>query len=541
MLSFWLFRTAATRGHVPFIYLLLAGVLIANFLAFAGFQSAGYTWLNHDPTTAITGWYWVTAGAPIYHEVDAAPRYSVLYGPLVAIVYALFMKVVGPGMITAKLCGIIGTVAAVAVVAATLWRAAGARVAAVGVAYVLLVIGPFRELPFSKGEPYMLLATAAGVWAVVVPRRPLPTAILLALALGLAINIKAHAGLYFVPAAMLMYRRFGFAWTAASLLAAAPVVAAPFVLMENISLRNYLAWLRVAGRHGLAMSEFTRTCIAAAVICTPPIAAAVAVRMAAGGAGSFDDDMPRGSLDRFIRRHGLLIGCTSCVGLTIIAASKPGAGSHHLVPFAPLFAYVIADALRRLRERRDAAPAALEGGRRASLVLCDLALLGFIALTAVLTITREIPAVEELRRREPASRRILAELDDIMRRHADRRIAIGYGTPDPEAVFRFRQYLVYRGHPYLLDYNAYMDMKLAGVPLPPATLRAIAQCDIDVWLMPRDAAPFDWWDVYATDGSRLFPPELAEAFLRHYEVRDRTPHFDLWFCKGSRDSAKTGY
>src|SRR5688572_7870768 len=105
MSSLLLFHHAAARGGVSAIYLLLFVALLANFLVFAAVQSAGYTWLNHDPTTAITGWYWLTSGAPIYHDVDAAPRYSVLYGPLVAIIYALFMKVVGPGMITAKLCG----------------------------------------------------------------------------------------------------------------------------------------------------------------------------------------------------------------------------------------------------------------------------------------------------------------------------------------------------------------------------------------------------------------------------------------------------
>jgi hypothetical protein len=236
----------------------------------------------------------------------------------------------------------------------------------------------------------------------------------------------------------------------------------------------------------------------------------------------------------WLRHHAPVTGCVIGVITTIVVASKPGASSHHLLPFGPVFAWLIADAIKRAADGADAAPEPLALVERpgAIIVLCDLAMIMFIVFAAYPMVSRNAPVMRQMLADRARNQMILAEINEIERRHPGRRLAIGYGSPDDAGLFNFRQVLVYRGHPNLIDHNAYMDMKFAGLPLPEATLRAIDSCEVEIWLLPRDSRPFEWWNLYAPY-DELFPDALRAQFRARFEPREQTEHFDLWFCKSA--------
>ena len=54
-----------------------------------------------EPTVASIAWLF-DRGLPIYHAIDAAERYSHIYGPLAFMIPGWFLAAVGPSILTSK-------------------------------------------------------------------------------------------------------------------------------------------------------------------------------------------------------------------------------------------------------------------------------------------------------------------------------------------------------------------------------------------------------------------------------------------------------
>ena len=81
--------------------------------------------------------------------------------------------------------------------------------------------------------------------------------------------------------------------------------------------------------------------------------------------------------------------------------------------------------------------------------------------------------------------------------------------------------LVFHGHPLLIENVAFGDMLGVKIPIPAATVQALRDGYIQVWLIPKGQKPFPWISEEA----------FSQAFLQNYHLEESTAHFDVWTYK----------
>jgi len=125
----------------------------------------------------------------------------------------------------------------------------------------------------------------------------------------------------------------------------------------------------------------------------------------------------------------------------------------------------------------------------------------------------------------------IADLRRFTDQHPERRVAVGYaGT---SYLSHARPEVVFRTGDYLIDAPAVQEHRLSGLPLPESTMRAIAECRVEVWLIPQGAAPFAVPSAYPPEAlAEVFPEEFRRAFLGQYARTGEAGGFDVWACRG---------
>src|SRR6185437_13220032 len=170
-----------------------------------------------------------------------------------------------------------------------------------------------------RPDPFETLLVAAGVALAANP-------IALGLCIGLAVNFKIHAFIYFFPilAESLAARR----WQSLAIVAASAMVAfaLPF-LAPGLSLHDYLTGLlsQIGGRHP-SRADLAAILVPALLLGLPMAYPLVTQK--------------RGEPDRVYALAAL-----AALGLLFYPAAFPGAGPYHFLPLVP----VLADALSRLK------------------------------------------------------------------------------------------------------------------------------------------------------------------------------------------------
>jgi hypothetical protein len=208
--------------------------------------------------------------------------------------------------------------------------------------------------------------------------------------------------------------------------------------------------------------------------------------------------------------YGALVA--GIVGVAI-AASKPGAGPYHVMPFLPAVLYIVA--LQRLR---------VHGA--------------FVLAAVVVASVQQLYFIGVMRSDREADAAALADVNRFAQAEANRgrSIAMGYANARERVTF-VRPVLVFRGNRYPIDAPAVQEFEMSGLALPAATIDALRDCrEADVWLMPKGAAPFEGPNKYP---SMAFAPLFPEAFTRAFrEAYDRDAagdlnQFDVWRCRAA--------
>jgi hypothetical protein len=350
---------------------------------------------------------------------------------------------------------------------------------------------------WNRPDSTATLAAAAALLCSVVVRRAILCGLLVGLATGVLINLKITGPLYALPAFALLWAGRGRAALPAAIAAAAVTSAAPFFAYRNVSLGDYALWIRTSGANGLVFSSL-RDNVQWALFLMLPLAPA------------FLEGTRR-------PLRPMLIAIGIGMGATVVAASNPGAGPYHLLPFLPAIAYAAAAAhgdlptpARSSRTYRCAA-AAFVVSLGASAVL----------QTAYFT----------WRAGRGPGTAIVADLNGVLERHPGAAIEMGYSSTGEQSTF-LRPVLVFRQGRYFLDAPAIQEFQLSGLPWPTATTLALERCDIDVWLIPRGGEPFTLKNRYHSAGyAPLFPLHFRLAFANRYELVASTTYFDVWRCR----------
>ena len=216
-------------------------------------------------------------------------------------------------------------------------------------------------------------------------------------------------------------------------------------------------------------------------------------------------------------RRWLLAGLGVGMALVVLPASKPGAGSYHLLPFIPAVLYGVALGYDEAR-RSDQGDIVRIGSLAFAITA---AMVAFGQLTYFLwgaTLTRD--------------KDLAADIQRFADTHPAATIAMGYTAQD-EAFARPSPILVFRDGSYLLDALAIQEYQMSGLALPDATVRAIAECHVDTWLFAKSAEPFSARNKYPSSGyAPLFPDEFRRAFFNAYEHVSDTQYFQVWSCRG---------
>ena len=500
--------TAPASGLVPGGVLVCLSAIIMVHVGSALAYLVSPVYFDHiEPNVAIVSALF-NRGLPLFHELDAAPRYAMLYGPTQYLVNGLSYTVFGYSDFSFKLTGVVSLLAAYLITGAAIRRLpeAGFRDVLIGLGIFAVLALFFRNYTFwSKSDSMMLAFSALGVLSLFI-RSPVKAALLCGIALGITVNGKLHAAAYFLPLVALHYRQDG--WRSFFIIGCSSLVVAlaPFLVFANVSLLNYLALIQSAGRHGVSLGL---------VLLNSSYGLFMSLPLLCLGVCALRSGEHRG----WVRENILVIIATvSGVLLIAIVGAKPGSGTWHMLPFLPHTAVASVWAIKQM-EVREAELA----------TWFWLPFAGFLAAAFIKGLVGAYYGYAlALNFEKP--RMLIADVRSVIEVYPDKNIHMGYGDGSRNVLSFVRTQLVFAGNPYLLDTPALMDFDYSGVEIPPDTITAMNSDPDALWLIPKGQEPFlikNWFTRFQEDGY-LFKQTFRDNFHARFEMIDSTEYFDLW-------------
>lgn len=486
----------------------IATVIIAATLILSTVYARNWFLLDHGEATIVSLTWTLATGRPLYHALMAPERYSLLYGPALYLFYAAPLKFVAATVPVAKI-----TAAALVFLSFFIsWTGLssfGRRVALIAWVHLLLAWSFFGDLLiWIRADAILVFLISLTLWAAVSAPSWLAV-IVFGIGLGAAMNVKIHAILYFPPLVFIFLKRLGWKHAAAACIFGGAVALLPFVVLPNVSLANYLVWLKEATHHSLLIHTFWLNieylCFASlplfAILIWPTEASATSNR-------------------RWLlaERWNLLAFIASAIGICILG-SKGGAGPWHLIPLVPTISYFLVTLLKEWNAEMSSP----------TLPITPTSLMiGFAVYALLMMATKDFRAMERME--EYPSAQTVAEIRSVL--DANPNAAIGMGTAGNgtyQATW-FRTVVILAGEPYLLDPDTLMDMNFSHAPLPPATVAAVGGGVYDLWLIPKGETPFSMTS-YFENSPPVFAQPIQDAFFANYvrdESRSDLKIFDVW-------------
>jgi hypothetical protein len=498
-------------------WLPVSAVFLIAFVVFLGFSTFYLGYLDHVETNIASLAAAFGRGTPLYHDLASAQRYSLLYGPITYLPFTVALRLLGAKLLSLRLAVLLANVCLLVV----LWKCYRKRLDAPRAVLAVAAVVAFMM----SGEPYlfqirgdvlMVLAVSVGLFGVLSCSR-WTSSVLLALATAACFGVKVTGVLYFLPLFVLLYRRYGLRNSVLAGLGAGVLGALPFAF-PGISAVNYLLWLHEASLHPFRALEFFSNLRTSLTILLP-----IALLL------WWLHDSDRQKFQAYLREEGLVhLALLAGLGMVTLLASKFGSGNHHLLPFYPIVGFLCADIYSRIG---NAEPMQFAVFARA---ICWLWLVSTVATRVPVEVLR---TEHNLVARWSLAGAVNQDLVHVMHDHSAERIEMGYSKTYPLSLYR--PILVFAGNPLTLDAVALDDMQLSGLSIPQGTIDYIESCGTQIWLIPRDEAPFVISNIY--DDPKVFPTRnlfedrFREAFLDHYQKTGSSNYYDLWSCR--KDSA----
>jgi hypothetical protein len=450
---------------------------------------------------AVTATFW--RGEPLYPALDAAEAYiQITFGPMLYVINGAFNAWFGPSVQALKAGGPICLLLALLLMAGS----APTRRSGLWMAALLgLALAHFLHFSYwNRADPHLVLSTAAGVFALsLAERRVRGASVLLAVSLGIAIDLKITSAVYFVPILVRFALEQGAVRTGAVAAGAVLVAAAPFAL-PNVSLAHHLAGLALVARQGISSARFAGN-LELGIFYGLPLALILLA-----------DHRDAARLSRSQKAYAWAALLSS--SLIAIVSSKPGSTAHH---YMPLFPVLLDATFRTGRAVRERAPQ-LVAATFAAGAICVF----FTGFSGQWTVYQMIDA------RGPGNA-VSDDLSALAARCERGSVQMGYAGNRTYMLTTHRVPLVLAGNPYWLDPATLMDLRSVGRGPSRATVEAVRSCRSDCFVIPRGEIPFSMRNMGEYDRVRLFPPAFVAAFRAAYERVDSSRHFNLWKCRRS--------
>lgn len=459
--------------------------------------STGYlvspSYIDHiEPTIASIAQHF-RHGRPVYPDLSSWTFHGLLYGPLLAEITSLGY-LAGASVFGSKIVGWLSAWASVALIVLTCRKTGRGWPALVAASCALGVLASFGHvLIWNRADPLLLLFATIALAAVVYSPdlRGLAVAAFLA---GASMDLKMHGPLYVAPAlllwAMSQPDRRTREWTHAALIVAVTGVTGAVLplLPSNVSLEAYVEYLKLAAAHGLSLDMFLWNCTFLAGLWAPM------VLLMAGARNSY----------------GLAIGLFVAELVVTVIASKPGAGSHHLIPFLGFHAWLLQRWLTGVRGDRTSALAAVA----LASVVAGMAWSSAAAFRNLLTF--------DLRGAEQAA--VRAELEGLAAEFPRGVMGVADNQTYPRTFLR--PALTFAGTPQI-EFGAFMDLRLSGVSDLPL-VEAFDRCEMGYLYLPSGGAPFSMVSGY--DLQPLFSDDVRRTFAARYVLTRPGRFFDVYSC-----------
>jgi hypothetical protein len=497
-------------------------VTIAIGAALLGLMTVYCTsWFLFDHTeSTVTCLSWLMAsGQTVYHAVDAPQRYSILYGPMLFVLCGLPLKLLGPSVPLIKMvCG--SYLLAAFVLSAFSLQQFRRRAALVGLVYILVAWGSFGDLMVWVRADSVLIFLSALALLGTVRGKSLLGCVICGVAAGVAVNVKAHAGIYFIPLFVIILKRDGMMRVLLACACAAVAVIAPFEFLPNVSAVNYLTWLQEGMHHKLVAFNFIMTLEFLIYFLAPLLAVWMLWGYRSDGWG------------KWVHKNGAMIGSLlGCLLATCFFASKGGAGPWHLLPFVTTIAYVLSSIVAEKEAMTSSSDEPLKSG---ALIAGVGLLVGFVFAGLFSTFVKDIRALQRIS--EYPSNQSVADLRSILANHPGATIGMAPGGDGDYQAVWFRTVLVLAGQPLVIDPTSCMDDEYAGLPWSAQAVRAVGGGVYEVWIVPKNAQPLTLHSYYQ-GASPVFPVEIRRAFESAYsrdQSSSRFASFDVWIRRNEQ-------
>lgn len=497
------------KGVTPNLFekaLAVAALAASAYLAYILFKYGvleGY--LDHiEPNMAIVAWR-ALQGEAIYQEYGARGMMINPYGPISYLIHTVVFAVFGGSAPLSKLAGSIAVLAGVLIFFLHARRSYGAIYAYAGAMMFIAFILMFTPYSiWNRPDPFIVLLVAMAVAVKNVSSQrlgPWTPHILIAVFIGLSVNLKAHSFIYFLPVVIDLCGWKGVRKMAFMALISVVVFLAPFALPQA-SLANYLQILlnQFSGR-GMDINIFLATLRYSVFYLSPGL---LLVGLLIRGR-------------QLVQANDAIYFAVLCASVVVALypASAPGQGNYHLLPLFP----ITIDAILRFSRGFSQTPRVQKG---------------VLAVLAVLLLALSLPAQRRLMRNvnRIAGENVAAEVRQIIKRYEGETLQMGYGESFEN--YRFTYYkpvLAFAGHPVTVDPQAIMETSFVGLDIAKDFIADLQSCNPRHWLIPKGERPFQMKNYYSN--RKLFGA-AADVFLDRYHKAATYKYYDLWSCADAK-------
>lgn len=467
----------------------------ATYLIYPGYLDHG------EPSVTLLSWR-LLEGFPVFLDFDDSALISNVYGPMTYVVHAVSFWLFEPSIIAGKTASFVAATL-IPIFVFLSQRHRGNSQAAIG---AILACGlVLFHVPFSiwnRPDSFMALLVVIAVWAANASdpgRSEWSKSVIIALAAGLAVGMKLHAGAYFAPVVLFhcASENRGFKTFVAMAAIGLAMVLLPFAF-SVFSFSAFVDWI-VLHAHKDSSSVFGSKFVRYGFLYFTPVLFYLAALRWSGNSHSLAEKVYFG------------VFVVSLVAI-LFPATKVGAGTHYFYPFL----VIIIDQVLRQAGRVEVHKAWIWG------------LVGGLAMAVLIV---GIPVQKRFYRalHWKDIEEIQSEIRTIMKENQGRTIEIGFGknlATYPRTLSR--TLLVFAGHPYSIDSAPAMETNKWNIPLPEETLSMLRHCKTDLWLIPVGEQPFTMIGYY---GELALAPVFADAFNAGYGRVKSYKYFDIWACK----------
>jgi hypothetical protein len=435
----------------------------------------------------------------LYPDLSCVSFHGNLYGPALAEVQSVFQLLPGDIIFTSKLAG-----CSVFFIAIFTWYRLFRHNYYRSQLIFVLSFGPI--LFWNRSEPFLLLISGIAATVQLKCVKYNARIFLLGLCAGLACCFKVHGALYVIAAAVLVryeskgHGYFNFSSIPLILLGFTIPLAAAFSF-QNVSFGGFIFYLNLAKRHGLSLPIFFNNFSFLFLASTPLIFIAL--------------------INNLWKDHSYRAQLLSLIVIEMlgaIIASKPGAGSHHLIPFIAINGLFIDSLVARNKALKETPH---------EFYVINSILIFYAAICVTVT---EIRFVSKFLRNWKTYTDAKNEVMEILNRADKDTICMGCSDIALYNFVLLRPILEKAGHSQV-DYSAFMDLNYSGVTDSEFT-RALKSGTFKIMLVPRGSSePFSMVNLYTN--KPLFSNETRTAFLYNYHLEKSYIHYSVYRYSGN--------